>query len=147
MLKRNFWLFFFGLLCFREALFSDNISISANPGTFTINTATAGQQPTALTNTSTTYNFSTSSLFTKRITGKISSALPSGVTLQVKLATISGATSAGFVTMSTTTQDLVTSIPPNSTGTSLIITYQLSAAVVASQVTNSTATLTLNLTL
>jgi hypothetical protein len=140
-------IFLLGCTCLSfSILHSDTLSISANPATLTISTAIAGQQPTAVTNTSTTYSFSSLSLVTRTITGKISAAMPSNVTLHVQLANPGGgATSTGLVAMTTTAQNLVTGIPILGSGTGVTITYQLSATVSAAIVTGGTKTLTLTL--
>lgn len=144
MCKRSIVLgFLFGLAS--PFLNADTLSISANPSAFTINTAVAGQQPDPLINISTTYNFTTSALLKKRITGKVNSALPAGVTLQLQLTAPSGASSAGAVTLTTTAQNLVTGIPPNATGTGLTMTYTLTGTVNASKVTNANRNITLSI--
>jgi hypothetical protein len=142
-----FFIFVFSYFCllFNNLLIADTLSISTNPSTLTISTATAGQQPTSAINSSTNYNMSTTAGKTKSITGSINSAMPSGVTLSVQLAAPSGATSSGSVAMTTTALSLVTSIPGFTSATGLTITYNLSATVSASHVTGGTRTLTLSL--
>lgn len=127
-----------------DYLLSTTLSISGNPSTLTINSATAGQQPTSATNNSTTYNATTQSSTTS-ILGSLNANMPSGVTLKVQLAAPTGATSAGAVAMTTTNQTLVSSIPTFTTATGLKITYTLSATAAASQVASATKTLTLTL--
>jgi len=121
-----------------------SISISGSPGTLTISTATAGQQPAAVTNTSTTYSITTVGTVTT-ITGKINANMPTGTTLSVNLKAPTGATSTGSVAMSTTAANLVTAIPKSTTGSSLTITYTFTATTAAAQVTGATKTLTLTI--
>ena len=139
-------LFFFGILYFSWTMLYgiSTLSISKNPGAFTVNSAIAGQQPSTLTDTSSTYSYTTSATITV-ITGALNSNMPSGVTLTAQLAAGTGATSLGLVTMTTTTQNLVTGIPSHSAGSLLTITYNFTATVSAAQTTNATRTLTLTL--
>lgn len=139
------WLIWIVLIFWGSSVFSDTLSISSNPATFTVNSAVAGQQPPSVTNTSTNYNVTTTTGAKKSISGNINSALPSGVTLQIQLTAPSGATSVGLVSMTTTAQSLVTNIPGFTTATGLTVTYQFTATVSAAQATNATRTLTLTL--
>lgn len=131
------------ILCINE-LRADSLSLSGNPSALTISTATAGQQPNSVSNSSTSYGVITTNTV-RRITGSLSSNMPSGVTLQVQLAASSGATSAGSVTMTTTATNLVTSISKNTTAPLLTVTYTLSATAAAAHVSNATVVLTLTL--
>jgi hypothetical protein len=133
------------LLLLPFSLFSDTLSISGNPGTLTISTATAGSNPNSASDSSTTYNLSTTTGSTRTITGKISSNMPTGVTLKVQLAAPSGATSAGSKAMSTAAVNLVTSIPINASANNLSITYTFSATAAAAPVASATRTLTLTM--
>lgn len=128
-------------------LVGDSISISGNPPTFAITSAiAAGSAPQPIGNSTTTYNVSTVSGSVKRVTGQLSANMPSGVTLQIELVAPSGGTSAGFVTMTSTAQNMVTAIPASTTATGLTIAYVLSCTVAAAQVTNKTVTLTITVT-
>lgn len=130
-------------LCFFSVQ-ADTLSVSASPSAFNVTTATAGQNPAALTNTSTKYNVSTTTTI-RSITGKISSNMPSGVALTVQLQAPAGGTSAGAVTMTSVAANLVTAIPKITTATNLLITYTFTATVSAAQVASATKTLTLTL--
>jgi hypothetical protein len=134
-------------LCMPASLFSllDTLTVSGNPSPMTINTAVAGQQPTSVSNSSTTYSVIVVSLSGRSITGQLNANMPSNVTLKVALAAQSGSTSAGSVAMSTTAQNLVTGIPIITISAPATITYTLSATVNAAQVTNGTRVLTLTL--
>lgn len=121
----------------------NEISVSGNPGTLTVSTATAGQQPDAVSDNSTTYAITTNES-NKKITVAIDTAMPSAVTLQIQLAAPSGATSAGNVTLSTTAADAVTGITQVAQS-GLTITYTLTATVAAGVVGQTTRTVTLTI--
>lgn len=110
----------------------------------TISSAVAGQQPSIVTNDSTTYNLTTLNSV-RVITGKLNTNMPAGTILKVQLAAPVGATSSGSVSMSTTASNLVTAIPKVTVAINLSITYTFSATVSAAQVTNAAKTLTLTL--
>lgn len=116
------------------------ITVSGNPGTLTINSAVAGSAPTNAVDATTTYAVTTNNTAIK-VTAALSSNMPSGVTLTASLVAPTGATSAGAVSLSTTSQSLVTGIA-NIAQSGLSITYTLSATVSAAQVTNATNTVT-----
>lgn len=118
----------------------NEMSVSGDPGALTINTATAGSAPTAVTDASTTYAITTNQTGTK-ITGAVDLAMPNGVTLAVNLAAPTGATSAGDVVLGTVDADVVTGITQlNEAGKT--ITYTLSAAPSAGVVASTTRTVT-----
>jgi hypothetical protein len=122
----------------------DQISVSGNPGAMSVSTATPGSGLDTVTDSSTTYDITTNQSGQK-ITAVIDSGMPAGVTLQVQLAAPAGATSAGFVTLSTLAADAVTGISTlNQTG--LGITYKLSATPVAGSMSSDTRTVTLTIT-
>lgn len=79
--------------------------------------------PTPVTNGDTSYNIWTNKAC--HITGAITPAMPSGLTLKINLAS-TGGTSAGDVTLGTTAASLVTAIAKNTKETKTI-TYTLSA--------------------
>ncbi|MGV8118139.1 MAG: hypothetical protein AB2L14_00095 [Candidatus Xenobiia bacterium LiM19] len=88
------------------------ISMSSSSLTLTINSATAGQQPNEVSDSSLTYSLSTNgkaTLSTMKIYGRLDSAVPSNTTLTVTLQAPSGASSTSTV-MSATDQPLVTGI-------------------------------------
>jgi hypothetical protein len=122
----------------------DEVSASGDPGALTVSTATAGSEPDAATDNSTTYAVTTNGT-NKKITGGIDSNMPSNTTLEVNLAAPTGGASAGDVTLSTTAADLVTGITQKAE-TDLTITYTLSATVAAGIVASDTRTVTLTLT-
>lgn len=118
----------------------DSITVSGNPAAFTINTATAGSSPTAVTDNSTTYAVTTNNT-ARKVTGAVSTAMPSGTTLGISLAAPTGATSAGNINMTTTAQSLVTAIA-NIAQASLVVNYTFTATLSASQVSAATNTVT-----
>lgn len=87
----------------------NEISVSGNPNTLVINSAEAGQDPDPATDTSTTYSVTTNEE-NKKIIGKINSAMPNYTKLEVQLAAVTGGSSAGYVELGETDQDLVTGI-------------------------------------
>ncbi len=127
-----------------EILPINELAVSGSPATLTVSTATAGSEPNAATNATTTYRITTN-VTGKKITGKIDSAMPSGTTLQINLAAPTGGTSAGDVTLSTTDQDLVTGLTL-SLVTGETITYTFSATTEAGTLTAESRTVTLTLT-
>ena len=118
--------------------------VSSNPSPMTISTSTAGSDPNPVANNSTSYTL-VSLIAGQSIIGSLNSNMPAGVTLNVQLQAPIGATSAGSVTMSSTSQNLVTNIPTVSGSSNFGITYTLSATALAVPVTNGTRTLTLTL--
>lgn len=116
------------------------ISVSGNPGTLTINSATAGSSPVAATDATTTYSVTTNNTPIK-VYGQVATAMPSGTTLTITLVSPSGGTSAGAVAMTTSQAALVTGIG-NIAASSLTITYSLTATLSASQVSAATNTVT-----
>lgn len=133
------------LFCLSVMFFShlngDTLTISGNPGTLIIDTATAGSAPDSVSDSTTSYSVSTTTRRT--LTGKINSALPTGVTLQVSCEVPSGGTSSGLQKMGTTAKTLGTKINSATVVSGLTITYQLSATVSAAPVSNQTRTFTL----
>lgn len=116
------------------------ISVSGNPPTLEVKTANAGEAPASVTDSTTTYNITTNAS-NQKITASIDAAMPNAVTLSISLAAPSGATSAGFVAMSTTAANLVTAIS-NVAQSNLTITYKLAATVGASVAGPLTRTVT-----
>ncbi len=122
----------------------NEVSVSGNPGALTVDSATAGSQPTAATDSGTSYSITTNGTG-KKITGALNSAMPAGTTLSVNLVAPSGGTSAGAVNLTTSTQNLVTGISQvASSGHG--ITYSLSATVAAGEIASTTRIVTLTLT-
>lgn len=122
----------------------NEVSVSGDPGNLVVNTATAGSQPTADTDATTTWAITTNES-TKKMTGSINTAMPANTTLEVNLTAPTGGTSQGDVTLSTTAADLVTGISTVAES-GLTITYTLSATISAGVVAQAQKTVTLTLT-
>ncbi len=119
----------------------NEITVSGNPGALVISTATAGSQPTAATDATTSYSVTTNGT-NKKITGSIDTAMPANTSLLVTLTAPTGGSSAGQVTLSTTAQDLVTGISTLAES-GLTISYEFTADAAAGVVASSTKTVTL----
>lgn len=120
----------------------NELSVSGSPGAIIVNAATAGSQPDEASDASTTYAITTNE--TRKITGVIDTAMPSGVTLKVALAAPTGGTSSGDVTLSDTAADLVTGISTLAESGN-VITYKLSALTTAGVVASAVKTVTLTI--
>jgi hypothetical protein len=126
-----------------SSLWSDSISISANPPTLVISAPPAGQNPNSVSDSSTYYVLGL--LFgSRRIVGRINANMPTGLTLQVQLQAPAGGTSAGPVTMTSIAQTLVSYNLGILLNSQLDITYILSAT---SQAASGSGSRTLTLTL
>lgn len=124
----------------------NEITVSGNPAAMTVNTATAGFEPDSVTESSTAYSISTNES-SKKITGQITTGgnMPVNVTLEVNLTAPAGGSSAGYVTLnSTSASDLVTAIG-SLAESSKTITYRLSATVGAGAVASDTRVVTFTL--
>lgn len=122
----------------------NELSFSGDPSPLVVDAATAGSQPDPVTENSTTFALTTNAS-SKKITGSVGTSMPSGVTLEVQLNAPSGASSAGKVGLSTTDQDLVTSIAQVAES-SLTTEYTLSATVDAGTVPSTDKTVTFTFT-
>jgi len=118
--------------------------VSGNPPLLRISTAVAGSQPNAITTATTTYTVQVSSGGSRRITGRLSAAVPAGTTVTVTLNAPPGATSLGPVALDATERDLVINIP-RPTNATLTITYVFSGTVTAGVVANNSRSVTLRL--
>jgi hypothetical protein len=116
----------------------DNIVFSDNPSTLNV---TPGTSPR--TNSTTSYGIITNQT-SRRISAALNSSLPTGISLSVSLAAPSGATSAGLVSVSTSSVNLVTGISRvNQTG--LGVTYSVSATPLAAVTNGIVRTITYTL--
>lgn len=116
------------------------ITVSGNPGALNITSATAGSALPTATDTSTTYAVTTNAS-AQKVTGALTTNMPSGVTLAVTLAAPTGGTSAGAVNLTNVAQSLVTGITDVAQA-GLQITYALSASLTATPVAAATNTVT-----
>jgi hypothetical protein len=120
----------------------NQIAVAGSPS-LTINTATAGSNPTAATasaNWAVTTNQSNA-----KVTARIDSDMPAGLSLTVNLGAPTGATSAGATALSSTSVDVVTGITKLAEG-SLSIDYSLSATAAAGVVSSTSRTVTYTIT-
>jgi hypothetical protein len=119
--------------------------MAAGPAAMKITTAVAGLPPNAITSASTNY-FVAAKNKTKplKVTGRIATAMPAGMTLKVTLSAPAGATSNGAVTLDATTRDLVGNITNTTLSTQTII-YVVSATPAAGVVASQSRTVTFTL--
>ena len=119
------------------------LMVSADPGLLRISSAVPGSQPTSVSDATTTYHVKAGS-GAKKITGQLSGAMPTGVTLTVTLAAPPGATSLGPVSLDASPRDLVVNIPSGA-NTTQSISYTLNATAAAGVIPASSRTVTLTL--
>ena len=121
----------------------NQLAVSGNPAPLIINTAAAGNAPTSVTSSATTWAVTTNEIG-KKVTASLNSALPSGVTLAVSLGAPGTASSAGNVTLGTSAVDVVTGLTKlNASG--LTLSYTLAATAAAGIVASDTRTVTFTL--
>ena len=161
MLLRNIWRFplFFSFAVLVSVAFSagngnqavtfsvsaiNEISVSGNPGPLVVSSATPGSQPNEAIDNSTTYSISSNGTNMK-ITGAIDTAMPSGVTLKIRLAAPTGGSSAGDVPLGISPSDLISGATKIAE-TGKMITYKLNATVAAGVVVSANKTVTLTIT-
>lgn len=119
------------------------LTVSGSPAQLKVSTAVAGSAPLAVTNSTTTYSVTSNpSTGHFAITARINSAMPAGVTLTVALAANRG-TSLGAVALSTTAQNVVTTITRKMSLQA--ITYTLSATAAAGVVPLQSRVVTLTI--
>lgn len=119
------------------------IAVTGGAQSLTINTATAGSEPTAAT---ATVNWAiTTNQTNQKVTASLDAALPANVTLSANMAQPTGATSAGSQALGTTAVDLVTGISTLAQG-GLGLTYTLAATAAAGVVASTTRTVTYTIT-
>jgi hypothetical protein len=121
----------------------NQIAFSGAPS-LTINTATAGSQPTPATFTTSTWAVTTNQTGAK-ITASIPTSMPAGLTLSVNLGAPAAATSAGLKPIDVAAVDLVTGIT-KLYASGLSATYQLDATVAAGVVASGTRVVTYTIT-
>lgn len=113
------------------------------PGTLVINSAVAGSGPVSVTDTGAQYKARITHGGTVKVTGSIDSLVPANTTLEIQLAPTTGATSMGFVTLTTADKDLVTGV--GATSPWLQISYRFSASVLAGVVPSTSRTVSFTL--
>ncbi len=120
----------------------NQITVTGSPSLI-ISTATAGSAPTAATgsgNWAVTTNQSNA-----KVTAELDSDMPAGLTLTVNLGAPSGALSAGVVTLTSASVDVVTGITKQAAG-ALSVGYSLSATTAAGVVSSTSRTVTYTIT-
>lgn len=119
----------------------NEISVSGNPSALIVNAATAGSQPTAVTDATTTYGITTNGS-SKKITGVLNSAMPANTSLKATLTAPTGGTGAGQVTLTASALDLVTGISTVAQS-GIGISYEFSATAAAGVIASAQKTVTL----
>ncbi len=110
----------------------------------TINAAITGAPPTSVTNTSATWGVTTNQN-TAKITARIPTNMPAGLTLSVNLLAPAGAVSAGYRALTTVSADVVTGIT-RVTQAGMMVSYRLDATVTAGVVTAASRVITYTIT-
>lgn len=107
-------------------------------------TAGAGL-PSVTDSTGVTYDITNNAgTDSKKLVGKINTAMPANTVLSVSVTAPSGASSAGFVALTASDQDLVTGID-NVNEASVAISFKLDATVAAGVVASATKTFTMTI--
>lgn len=122
----------------------NQFSITSTPVTLTITTATAGSDPTPVSDASSVWAVTTNQTNAK-ISASIPTDMPAGVTLNVQLAAPGTATSTAKDLASGAAQDLVTGLTKVK-GNSLTVTYTLSATAAAGVIAPSSRVVTYTMT-
>lgn len=122
----------------------NQIAFTGSPS-LTITTATAGSNPTSVSDASATWAVTTNQTGAK-ITASIASALPAGITLSANLAApAGGSVSAGSQALGTTAVDLVTGLTKLAQG-GMGVTYTLSATAAAGVLASTSRVVTYTIT-
>ncbi len=120
----------------------NEVSVAGGNLTLTISTATAGSEPDAATDSTTCDLAWTTNEASKKITVASGTTI-SGATLKVTAANVTGGTSGGQLTLSTTAQDFVTGVATTTGGCDL--SYEASATA-ADGTSSTTYTITYTIT-
>lgn len=121
----------------------NQLALSGNTVTLNVSSAVAGNNPTQATDNASTWAVTTNQSGAK-VSASLDSDMPNGLTLQVSLGAPAGATSAGALTLSSTSADLVTGVSTVAVS-GLAMNYTLDATPVAG-VTSGTRTVTYTIT-
>ena len=121
----------------------NKIAFAGTPS-LTITTAVAGSAPTSVTDATASWAVTTNQTGAK-ITASIPVDMVSGLTLSSSLVAPAGATSAGYMALSSVSADLVTGITKLAQGT-LGVTYKLDATAAAGVVASDTRIVTYTIT-
>jgi hypothetical protein len=128
-----------------RAVGAQTIAVSGNPGLLRVTTAIAGSEPVAVSNSTTTYTVTTPNPNrVHKVVAQLNAAMPTGLTLAATLDPPPGATSLGPIALDMTARDVVTAIPKNTNSTQLI-TWTLTASVLAGVVPPTSRIVTLTI--
>jgi hypothetical protein len=132
------------LLTIGRVATAQTLSVSGNPGLLRVSTAVAGSQPAPVSNNTTTYTITTPANPNRpwKITARLSTPMPAGITVTATFAAPAGGTSLGAVVLTNVDQDVVTNIPRNTSSTNAI-TYTLSPNTSGGVIALSSRTVTL----
>ena len=127
-----------------SAVAAQTLSVSGNPGLLRVSTAVAGSEPVPVANSTTTYTVTTPSPNRPhKITARLSTPMPAGITVTATFAAPPGATSLGAVVLTNVDQDVVINIPRNANSTHTI-TYTLSPSSSGGVIALSSRTVTIS---
>ncbi|MEP6732484.1 MAG: hypothetical protein ABJE10_17695 [bacterium] len=118
------------------------LSVTASPGSMTINSAVAGSQPVSKSDNSTSYKLTSILAPAQKITAHLNAAMPVGTTLTGNFAAVGGGASTGAVVLDLTPRNMVNNIG-FTFGSSGTITYVFSATVAAGVVPLQSRTVTI----
>lgn len=123
----------------------NEISVSGNPSTLNVSSAIAGNPPTPVSDSATSYSVTTNGT-NKKITGAITAGgnMPADTWLSINLTAPAGASSAGEVDLSTVAANLVTGITQVAES-GKNITYELGAQPSGGTLGSTSKTVTLTL--
>ena len=128
-----------------RALGAQTLVISGNPGLLRVSSAIAGSEPIAVSSSTTTYTLTTPNPNRPhKIVAQLNAAMPVGLTLTATLEPPPGATSLGPVALDMTPRDVLVAIQRNTDATQLI-TYTLTASVLAGVVPPTSRIVTLTI--
>ncbi len=121
---------------------AQTFTVSGAPGALHITSAVAGSPPTSVTNAGTTYTTKAKrATQPQKVTARINTNMPTGTTLTITLTPVTGSVGDGAVTLSTTTQDVLSNITTTTNRTGAI-TYVFSATSAAGVIASTTRTVT-----
>jgi hypothetical protein len=128
-----------------RAVGAQTIAISGNPGLLRVSNAIAGSEPVAVSNSTTTFTVTTPNPNRDhKVVAQLSAAMPAGLTLTADFDPPPGAISLGPIALDMTARDVVTAIPRNTNSTQLI-TWTLTASVLAGVVPPTSRIVTLTI--
>ena len=123
---------------------AQTVTVSGSPATMVVQSAVAGSTPASVGDNSTTYTYVSPSNKARKIMAQLDAPMPSGVTLSATFDAPAGATNVPNVALDATPRIVVTNLPKTN-GSTLGITYTLSATLSAGVVSLQTRTVTLTI--